>query len=81
MPYESRDVLWDVQTVEPLSDGHHLLVFCITDNILSLLHTFNCTMSVFNQMLLDLGHGDFVVGQLHCEFVRVFLFAFKELEE
>jgi hypothetical protein len=38
-------------------------------------------MSVFNQMLLDLGHGDFVVGQLHCEFVRVFLFAFKELEE
>lgn len=27
---ESRNILWEVHTIEPLSDGHHLGVLCVT---------------------------------------------------
>jgi len=59
---ESREVFGDVHAIEPLSYGHDFLVLSVAYDVLSMFHALISTVSVLYEVLLDLGHRDFVVG-------------------
>lgn len=78
---ESRNILGEVHTIEPLSDGHNFGVLCVTNNILGMSYAqFHVFLKSY-QVFLNLRHRYFVVGKLTGKFSRVSIIVREEFEE
>lgn len=78
---ESRDVLREVHTIEPLSDGHNLSVLSHTKNVFGTGDTVLNAFLMSYKVLLNLGHRYFIVGKLAGEFYRVSFIIREEFQE
>lgn len=78
---KSRDILREVHAIEPLSDGHNFSVLSVAKNIFGPGDTVLNAFLVSYKVLLNLGHGYFIVGKLAGEFHRVSCIIWEEFQE